>query len=145
VSHATGKAKDMISDSLRNQIPGPDRFPTSCTNNSFVQLPSGPRITRKGIAPGRAEARNTKYETEDLAQRRRDAGGDRKGDWELRNSGIEELTDIVGVPDRIKPKSMVSRRGAGARGKARTKEGVSRNGATHAKKKNDLALRRETD
>jgi hypothetical protein len=76
-----------------------------------------------------------KYETEDLAQRRRDAGGDRKGDWELRNSGIEELTDIVGVPDRIKPKSMVSRRGAGARGKARTSECVSRNGATHANKK----------
>jgi hypothetical protein len=50
----------------------------------------------------------------------------------------------LSVPDRIKAKSMVSRRGAGTQGKARIKEGVSRNGATHAtkKQKNNLAQRR---
>jgi hypothetical protein len=74
-----------------------------------------------------------KYRTEDDS--RRDAGTQGVTEKEIGNSGIEELTDIVGVPDRIKPKSMVSRRGAGARGKARTSECVSRNGATHANKK----------
>jgi hypothetical protein len=41
----------------------------------------------------------------------------------------------LSVPDRIKAKSMVSRRGAGTQGKARIKEGVSRKAATHAKGK----------
>jgi hypothetical protein len=44
------------------------------------------------------------------------------------------------VPDRIKPKSMVSRRDAGAQRKARTKEGVSRNGKS---KRHDLRLAEE--
>jgi hypothetical protein len=46
-----------------NQIPGPDRFPTSCMDNSFARVRSGTWITRKRVAPGRAEARNSKYET----------------------------------------------------------------------------------